>query len=553
MSNAEDPLEKALRLANQAWRTASDGRRDAALPLKDEALSIATAERAAKSAVGDLEGEVAALQALGEINAMLSRHEEGRQAYEDAIELAARRNDTQAEAKASLGLGRIEWMAQRHAEALTPLRRGHDLFARLDDTKEQAECLTCLASCLEASKKTDQAVKALEEALALYRQIELPEGMASVMSKLIRHYRHQCRHDEAEALANEMQDLVERIPEHFAATLRLMMFSLGEMQDGYVTRKKEIDSERSRRARQWLESAREKGDPKELARALFDFAHAMSAQKRHGESRQALQEAIALHRQMEDPDGEASAHGSLGLFESHAGEFALGRKHLGLAIAYYREQGASNQLIDELSTLADLETEAENYDAAVAAFGEASELHMKNGDERGRAWFLAKIGLVEEKRGNWDGAFDVLQQAWAIYRKLGCRDDETGVIRNLASLEHVRSRDEEARDLYAQARKLFQNMQNSLGEGYTLRDLGDMERDIGEIDAAKRAYEAALALFKGTCDLSGQASMSWKLGYLLREADPAAAKKHNLTAAAFYRRLGDDAREQKAKARAAAL
>jgi tetratricopeptide (TPR) repeat protein len=551
MSKSEDPLEEAKRLAREASVKIFDGRPDRSQ--EDEALELVDREIKARQASGDGPGEAVALCALGEINAMLNRYEEARRAYQEAQSVFARVGDHAGEAEVWLDLGKSEWISSKNEEARAHFRQAREIFAHIGDLKKQGECLNWLAYCFDAKKETDSAVEAYEESLALCRRAEHAEGAVTAISRLVPLYRRLGRHDEAESLADELPEIAEKIPEHAAATYRLMAFSTGEMVHGYVGREKDFDSERERRARKWLESARKKDDSKDLAHALFDLAHAMSSQKRHGEARQALLEALELYQEIGDREGEASAHSSLGLMETHAGNYDAARKHFGFAIAHYRQQGAHNSLIHELSQLGHLEEEAENYEQALAAYSEAGELHKQSGDERGEAWLLASLAGVERKRGRLQQAHDAYQQAWALCRRADDRNSEIGIIRNLADLEHARSHNDRARALYERARKLFQDMEEPHGEGYTLRDLGDMERAFGEHEAANSAYETARELFEQIGDLQGQASMSWKLGYLHRERDPVSAKQHYLASAELYQRLGNENMERKAKARAAQL
>ena len=479
--------------------------------------------------------------------------DEARNRLEQLRQTSEAEGDTSNVARTWLCQGQVDWCLGRHATAKSCLQRAQEMYSELGDSKQQGESLFWLGSSLRQCRKVDQAIEAFESALSLFKQASASERQLKALTSLIWLYRHNCQHDEAERLADEIQGIAANATDHLAAAWDLTSFASGEMVMGYVKRQTEGERDRAEQASRAVEAARAGGDPKKLSFALSMFAMAASATGREAEARSANLEVLSLEQGRGDKLGEASAHASLGLFESHANNHDAARMHLKSAISLFVELGDHSRAAEEWRFLGDVEAETKNYEGALAAYGEARAIELEMNDCEGEAFTLYRIAWAERGRGQWSQAYDALQEAWALHRKAKDFQGEIGVIRNLADLEHHRSNSEQARALYQRACQMFEAKGELSGEGWTLRDLGDMERDLGEYDAAKSAYERAQSLFKQICDNQGQASMAWKLGYLHRDVDPAAAKKHYLRAAAFYRRLGDEAREGRAKARAAQL
>ncbi|MFJ6895157.1 AfsR/SARP family transcriptional regulator [Streptomyces hokutonensis] len=204
-----------------------------------------------------------------------------------------------------------------------------------------------------------------------------------------------------------------------------------------------------------LSAARAAHDREGEGQALLDTAAALRHTDRLDEAIDALHQAMAIHRELGEPDARASVVVNLGDAYLQSGQ-------LHKAVEYIRRGLAINQIV-------------------------------------GSAWrqgiALSNLGDAYQRLGRFDEAVACLEQALTVLRASGNLWVEGVALDILGTVHRRLHRYDRAVEYYHEALKTHRDIGNRWGEGHTLANLGDAELAAGKPEAARASWEQALAIF----------------------------------------------------------
>jgi tetratricopeptide (TPR) repeat protein len=161
---------------------------------------------------------------------------------------------------------------------------------------------------------------------------------------------------------------------------------------------------------------------------------------------------------------------------------------------------------------ADSEQALGNPRKAREAYVEARILYSQQGNLRGEAASLFKLGELEQREGQLPQARDALRLAMELYRKAQDKKSEAHILKNLAEVDRGLGNEEDARSGFIQAMGLYRELGDPLGEAHALSGLGDIERSEGNVADAQTSYEEALRLYRQSNDRLGMAHVQRGMG-----------------------------------------
>ena len=161
---------------------------------------------------------------------------------------------------------------------------------------------------------------------------------------------------------------------------------------------------------------------------------------------------------------------------------------------------------------ADSEQALGNPRKAREAYVEARILYSQQGNLRGEAASLFKLGELEKREGQLPQARDALRLALELYRKAQDKKGEAHILKNLAEVDRGLGNEEDARSGFIQAMGLYRELGDQLGEAHALSGLGDIERALGNVVDAQASYEDALRLYRQSNDPLGMAHVERGMG-----------------------------------------
>ncbi len=189
------------------------------------------------------------------------------------------------------------------------------------------------------------------------------------------------------------------------------------------------------------------------------------------------EQALEIHREVKDRQGEGATLNNLGLVYD-----ALGKKPE--ALAYYEQA---------LSILREV------------------------GDRRTEGTTLNNLGGVYNALGKKPEALAYYEQALGIRREVGDRGGEGMTLNNLGAVYDALGKKQEALAYYEQALSIRREVGDRGGEGATLNNLGRVYNALGKKQEALAYYEQALGIYREVGDRGGEGATLWKIGALYFE------------------------------------
>lgn len=371
-SSADEPdrarLESEARgQAAEADRLFKAGDFAAALPLFE-------AERASRSALGDVRYEAYALRAVGCCHQRLGDLDSAIAAWKSAIALDAKREDRGFEGYDWLLIGQAELQRDRPKDTIEALRHALPLLSQVIDRDHEADALVCLAQALCNLQRADDAPAYLERALSLSHSLRDTKRQASILAELGRVALLRENEDGAAAewlieARSSYQD------QHLWADAAAMSRLLGEALAALG---------RPDAARAWVEKASaEHARLKDAAGVADDLRFLAMLRAQEGDVASACQlarRAISYAHAADDSQGEIESHVALARYQSLADDWksALTTLESGLKIARVRETPTGQVRLLVLS--ADVADRAQSKKRRDALLDEAASIANRISD-----------------------------------------------------------------------------------------------------------------------------------------------------------------------------
>jgi non-specific serine/threonine protein kinase len=137
---------------------------------------------------------------------------------------------------------------------------------------------------------------------------------------------------------------------------------------------------------------------------------------------------------------------------------------------------------------------------ARARFEAARDCAREDGDRRGEAQALNRLGVLAFERGDLAAAEILHAEALAIQRGAGDRQGVASSLAHLGLAVAQRGDDARAREAFEESLALDRDRGSVTGVARALGGLGDLARRAGDLDRAAGLYEECLALFRALGD-----------------------------------------------------
>jgi tetratricopeptide (TPR) repeat protein len=192
------------------------------------------------------------------------------------------------------------------------------------------------------------------------------------------------------------------------------------------------------------------------ARALDNLGIVHGQQRRYQDAIDALEQSLAICREVGDRRDEGTTLNDLGLV--------------------YRKQG--------------------RYQDAIGYFERSLALRRAVGDRHGEGKVLNNLGEVYREQHRYQEALGCYQQDLAICRALGDARGEAVTLENVGHLHLAQGRNQEAVGCYQQALVISRQAGDRLAEAETLRGLGHAVAAVQGPGAARAHWMAALGILE---------------------------------------------------------
>jgi len=239
--------------------------------------------------------------------------------------------------------------------------------------------------------------------------------------------------------------------------------------------------------------ARELGDERRHADALYWEGRALDHLLEHDRALAAFGEALHIATAQADPDARARLLRSIGFTYDELGDFAQSLDHHLRALEIEEASGNAEGRAATLRAIGVVYSRSGDAETGLDYFDQSLALCVQAGDDVARAKTLNNIGVNLNDLSRHDESLAALQEALAIYRGAGLTLQQSGTLVNLGLTLEKLDRTAEAEASFNDALQLCEATGHMYGVVDARLSLGRLAAAQGRADEALHWLEAALA------------------------------------------------------------
>lgn len=193
------------------------------------------------------------------------------------------------------------------------------------------------------------------------------------------------------------------------------------------------------------------GEQRQAAEGHVAWGRALFWDSQNDEAQAELETALAIARQADLPDIEATSLWNLGVLASNLSDYA-------------RSQ---------------------------ALLSESLDLFRKLGDREGEGLAIAQLGNIAHNLGDYTSAREMWETARDVFHWTGHRLREATLLNNLGAVHFNLANYHEARQAQSEALLIYREAGDRNGHAVTLINLGGVLREEGRLDEARESFQQA--------------------------------------------------------------
>jgi tetratricopeptide (TPR) repeat protein len=323
------------------------------------------------------------------------------------------------------------------------------ILDKSDDNKWKSIAIGNIGLIYSDKGEADEALKYLQQALEIDREIGFRQGEASALGNIGLIYSAKGEADEALKYQQQALEIDREIGFRQGEAS-----ALGNI--GLIYRAKGEADEALKYHKQALEIHREIGFRQGEASDLGNIGLIYRAKGEADEALKYHKQALEIHREIGYRQGEASQLGNIGLIYSAKGEADEALKYHQQALEIDREIGFRQGEASDLGNIGLIYSAKGAADEALKYLQQALEIHREIGYRQGEASALGNIGLIYSAKGAADEALKYHQQALEIHREIGYRQGEASALGNIGLIYSAKGAADEALKYHQQALEIFE-------------------------------------------------------------------------------------------------
>ncbi len=293
-----------------------------------------------------------------------------------------------------------------------------------------------------------------------------------------------------------------------------------------------------------LPAASDSGGVRDRAEQLLSRAEEDAANSEYGRATAALDEALTISREIQDPTLEARCLDLLGTIANGQGEHAIGRERQEKALELARGVGDPRLEGRILAHVGHGYWMQAQYDRALELHHQALAIQERVEDREGIASTLTYIGLVHFKLGEYALALENHRRALAMRTKDG---DIRGLAESWEDIGYV-YRDQDAYaaavDAFDRALLARERVGDRPGQGSILTEIGICYWFQGALQEALAYFRRSLQIAESGANPAGRASALYHLGMVYNSQGDARRAIEYLTRVLAIREQTGDRRAQ---------
>ena len=402
-----------------------------------------------------------------------------------------------------------------------------------------------------AANKADEAVRLVQEGVALYKQGKKQEAVNLLEQALVILKERKDRQGEATilgvvaAMQSELGQQAKALESLQRALLihRELKDRKGEAQTlfriGVLHDRLGQPSQALAALQQALPIYKELGDRKGEAQTLKNIGETYN-NGQYSKALEFFQQALVITKEIGDRKGEGTALNTIGVIYTNLGQYVKALEFYQQALVIHREIGDRSGESNSLNNIGSIYNSLGQYSRALEFYQRALGIAKEIRNRKGEGTTLNNIGVIYTNLGQYVKALELYQQALVIHREIGDRKVESNTLNNIGGTYNSLGQYSKALDFHQQALVICREIGNRAGEGVALSSIGSVYNALSQYTKALDYHQQSLAISKEIGDRSGESVSLNNIGRVYEQLGQyAKALDYHQQSLAISKEIGD--------------
>lgn len=332
-----------------------------------------------------------------------------------------------------------------------------------------------------------EALKSYQQALLIYRSLDLPEGVGNVLHDIGSAYTSLNEYEKALSAYEEALKIMRK--ENNRKREGLVLNDIGFL----VSTRGNMD-EALKIYKQALLIRQQENDLVGEGVTTNNIALVYRSQGDLGKALENYEKALKILRKTDDHESARKVVNNIGDVYGQLGSSMMALVYFYQALSMAKDWGDSRLEAVILNNIGKIYSDQKDLDRALNTLQRAADMPQKMKDPDVDAAILNNIAHVYSAQGNPQAALKTYQQALVINRKIGDRRSEAATLGNMATISAGLGDFDQALTAYKLTMVILREVKDSLGEAITLINLAILQRDRQQPNLAIESLEKGLAI-----------------------------------------------------------
>ncbi|MHA2303144.1 MAG: tetratricopeptide repeat protein [Candidatus Thorarchaeota archaeon] len=208
------------------------------------------------------------------------------------------------------------------------------------------------------------------------------------------------------------------------------------------------------------------------------------------------EQSLAVFRELDDKQGEASALNNLGLVQWSKGNLDAAAEYYEKSLSIRRELGVLYEIAVIQNNLGNVYVMKGDLEGALDYHRQALQIREELDNKPDLATSLTNLGSVYQTLGSLNQALECYHRALEIYEDIDVKQGMALILNNLGSGYEIRGDLIQSLDYHQRSLELKRKLGNSQDIALSLLNIGGIHRQRGDANLALETLQQGLELFK---------------------------------------------------------
>jgi tetratricopeptide (TPR) repeat protein len=240
--------------------------------------------------------------------------------------------------------------------------------------------------------------------------------------------------------------------------------------------------------------AKECGNEKQMARALFAQGTSRLIKGKFDEAERIFMESVSISLKINDQTGASNTFSNIGNIHYYRGDFQKAIDFFTKSVVIDEQLGKKEGLAGSLINIGNLYIKMGNFDTAMDLYNRSLVMQEELKNDKGIAGTYNNLGNIFKDQGDYAKAIEFYTKSLSIQERLNNKSETAIALLNIGTIYALQYDYDKALVYYKRSLNLEEKLNNKINLSTCLSSIGDVYLEIGQLDTALYYHEKSLVI-----------------------------------------------------------